>query len=234
MIRITAQQTYLGAVLSYSKFEMQTAELRFNQANRVSHLLNKWLMGRTGLTMKHKFNVWCMCVFTCLTHGLLYTGVTIESLTEIDIFIMKQLRRLYRSPVHIDRLTNSQFVQHYRIKDPLSQFFTSCCKTVRRLHLLILQLHANDVARNVDLDKLEAGLVIVQKVIQLRRQLSTTVSVLNQADAYTCTICDASFSRQSDLRGHQRRMHGIQSGRLYQEVYPLVNCVKLTSHPGAH
>ena len=61
LIQITAQQPYLGTVLSYSRFEAQTAEFRINQATRVSHLLNKWLMGRTGLTMKHKFNVCCMC-----------------------------------------------------------------------------------------------------------------------------------------------------------------------------
>ena len=240
LIRITSQQPYLGAVLSYSKFEVQTVDFRIKQATRVSHLLNRWLLGRTGLTTRHRLGVWYMCVFAYLTHGLHYTGITVESLMKVDILIIKQLRRLYRSPAHMDKLTNLQFLQKYHLKDPFSQLYMSCSKTVQRLHQQIPHLHANDIVRYTDITQLETGLLTIQRVIHLRRKLSAEISSLNRVAAFTCAICDASFSRQNDLKGHQTRLHGIQVGRIRTFCYashaptgvPIVHCVTPISQPG--
>ena len=76
------------------------------------------------------------------------------------------------------------------------------------------RLHANDIVRYTGISKLETGLLTIQRAIHLRRQLSTEISSLNRVAAFTCTICDASFSRQNDLKGDQTRYHGIQAGRI--------------------
>lgn len=98
----------------------------------------------------------------------------------------------------------------------------SCCKTVQRLQQQILTLQSDDIVRHTDLDRLQRGLKTIQQVLHRRRQLNhTDTSVFQREAPLSCTLCDASFWRLSDLRRHQTREHGIQAGRIRTFMFEL-------------
>ena len=70
-IKLARQQQYLGATLSYSKFERQTMMARPKAGEKTSQQLTRWLRATKGFNTSQKFRLWCQCVFACVRYGLI-------------------------------------------------------------------------------------------------------------------------------------------------------------------
>jgi len=81
LIRLVAQQTWLGIRLSFGAYATQTVKYRLHCAKNVLYLLTKWLRGKGGLSKQQKLELWQQCVYTNLLHGLPAVGLTTNQLT---------------------------------------------------------------------------------------------------------------------------------------------------------
>ena len=96
-IHIPIQDTmpYLGAVLSYHSFELQTAQHRIQQANSNFAQLRDVLRTNGALSRARKLDVYRMCVWTSLTYGIASLGATAASCRALQSAAAMHLRLHY-------------------------------------------------------------------------------------------------------------------------------------------
>ena len=210
-VRLVKQHCYLGVTLSYQNFELQTIQHRIRCATKLSYVLQKWLTGREGLTLKHRLQVWIQCVYTSVIHGLFQMGLTEQLLHVLDVFCMKQLRRIARNPVHLTHLSHSEFLAVYQLPDPLSLLKQRCQNTWQQIQQRQVTLPSLDVLHTIPCDHLLAGLSILENYIVKRRQQQIAVQ---PEKTFSCSLCPKVFLNQALLRVHITKYHANRSGQL--------------------
>ena len=211
LIRLVKQHSYLGVILSYTNFELQTATHRQRQANKLSFQLQKWLTGMEGLRLCQRVQVWMQCIFPCLIHGVLQTGLTTQALQKFDVFIMKQLRRIYRAPLHLTHLSHIDFLSKYRIKDPLAILLKRCRQTLQILPRRLAAQSPYDILHTVPYHLILTGLKTLEIFILTRRSTTGHTPV---EKTFQCTTCQKFFLTQEALRVHHTKAHTFSSGQL--------------------
>ena len=205
------QHSYLGVILSYNNFELQTAVHRLRQANKLSFQLQKWLTGFEGLRLSQRVQVWMQCIFPSLIHGVLQTGLTKLALQKFDVFIMKQLRRIYRAPLHLTHLSHIDFLDKYRIKDPLAILLKRCRQTLQTLPRRLAAQHPYDILHTVPYHLILTGIETLENFILTRRSTSGPLTI---DKPFQCNTCQKFFLTQETLRVHQTKAHAFRSGQL--------------------
>ncbi len=210
-VRLVKQHCYLGIILSYQNFELQTIQHRIRCATKLSFVLQKWLTCREGLSLKHRMQVWIQCVYTCVIHGLFQVGPTEQLLHALDVFCMKQLRRIARDPVHLTHLSHLQFLAAYHLPDPLSLLKKRCQNTRQQTQQRQATISRPDVLHTVPCDHLLAGLSILENYIAKRRHQQIAVQ---PEKTFLCSWCHKTFLNQALLRVHITKYHANRSGQL--------------------
>ena len=210
-VRLVKQHCYLGITLSYQNFELQTIQHRIRCATKLSYVLQRWLTGREGLSLKHRMQVWTQCVYTCVIHGLFQVGLTEQLLHALDVFCMKQLRRLARAPVHLTQLSHLQFLAAYHLPDPLSLLKTRCQNIWQQTQQRQVSISRLDVLHTVPSAHLLAGLNILENYIGKRRHQQFSAPL---EKTFSCSMCPKVFLNQALLRVHITKYHANRSGQL--------------------
>ena len=210
-IRLVKQHCYLGVILSYQNFEHQTIQHRIRCATKLSFVMQKWLTGREGLTLKHRLQVWLQCVYTSVIHGVFQIGLTEQLLQALDVFCMKQLRRIARNPVHLTHLSHSDFLAVYKLPDPLSLLQQRCQNTWQQIQQRQATLSSLDILHTVPCAHLLTGLSILETFIDKRRHQQLEA---HPEKTFSCTLCSKVFLNQALLRGHITKCHAHRSGQL--------------------
>ena len=210
-IRLVKQHSYLGVILSYNNFELQTAVHRLRQANKLSFQLQKWLTGFEGLRLSQRIQVWMQCIFPCMIHGILQTGLTKLALQKFDVFIMKQLRRIYRAPTHMTHLSHIDFLDKYQIRDPLAILLKRCRQTLQTLPRRLAAQHPYDILHTVPYHLILTGIETLENFILTRRSTSGPLTI---DKPFQCNTCQKFFLTQETLRVHQTKAHAFRSGQL--------------------
>ena len=86
--------TYLGVVLSFENFELQTMRHRLHQARQAVGRLSRILFKKRGLSAKHKIRVYLTCIRSTATYGVHVIGVTPKSLQLLSGLEARHLRCL--------------------------------------------------------------------------------------------------------------------------------------------
>ena len=86
--------TYLGVVLSFDNFELQTMRHRLHQARQAVGRLSRILFKKRGLSAKHKIRVYLTCIRSTATYGVHVIGVTPKSLQLLSGLEARHLRCL--------------------------------------------------------------------------------------------------------------------------------------------
>ena len=211
LIRLVKQHSYLGVILSYNNFELQTAVHRVRQANKLSFQLQKWLTGFEGLRLPQRIQVWMQCIFPSLIHGIFQIGLTNQILQKFDVFIMKQLRRIHRAPPHLTLLSHIAFLDKYKIKDPLAILLKRCRQTIQALPRKLAAQHPCDILHTVPYHLLLTGIETLENFILIRRSTSGSIFI---DKPFQCITCQKFFLTQEALRVHQTKAHAFRSGQL--------------------
>lgn len=113
-IRLVHSFPFLGACFSYGNFEHLTFQKRIRSSRLADHLLQPWLYGKHNFSRHTRLHLWRQCVFACGTYGIIDTGFQKAQLQALDILFMKQLRKLYCAPVHLDHMSHATFLEQDR------------------------------------------------------------------------------------------------------------------------
>ncbi|CAE7394286.1 unnamed protein product [Symbiodinium sp. KB8] len=103
--------TYLGAIVSYGAYEDQTAEHRVRAAQANVARLAKHLFTQHGMGLRVRLRLFLTCVRSSLLYGITPIGITSKSLSLLQRFEAKYIRKLARSPAHLT-LERTQDLYH--------------------------------------------------------------------------------------------------------------------------
>ena len=99
-IPLVATMQYLGTIVSYHGFELQTCQHRVQAVLGNKHRLARILQHRQ-LTLGQRTRLYIACIRSCLLYGQHAIGLTMPVLRKLDQFDSRVLRAIAKSPAHL-------------------------------------------------------------------------------------------------------------------------------------
>ena len=111
--------TYLGVIVSYHRFQDQSTHHRLATAEAQRIRLIKFLHGRRGISLRKRTLLWQSCVWSSASYGMAVVGFSQHGAAAFSARVMRQLRALAGSPVHITGESNSKLLCRLGLEHPL-------------------------------------------------------------------------------------------------------------------
>ena len=108
-------QKYLGVVMSYGAFELQTFLQSFT-LNK--HRLGTILHSSRALSIRQRVRLHLICIRPSLNYGLHAMGLATSIVRKVEVLEMQHLRAIAKSPVHITRESNACLLQRLKVSPP--------------------------------------------------------------------------------------------------------------------
>ena len=210
-IQMKSCHTYLGTQITFRNYHKKTLECRLSAAKKATSILHSWLFSTKGLSMRCRVQLWYQTVFSCLISGLLATGFSMTTLVQFDAFCVLQLRRLLRKPVHLDHISNTDFIVQNNLKDPLTALLTQAKKMLHRETQRAQQTADDDILYSWTPHFLQTNIDMIEKCRDARRQNDRPPGTPFNIQ---CSYCQKTFSTIKVLRQHITKIHGERTGQL--------------------
>ncbi|CAE6942520.1 unnamed protein product [Symbiodinium sp. CCMP2592] len=209
-VRIVPHHVYLGAVISYNRFEHETLQHRMRLAKGVYSRLGSILRHRS-VPLKLRLQLWQGCVWPTLLHALDSSGLPGKDLQAMQTLLLKQVRSIARSHSMLTRETNRAIIDRLRLPDP-----------VRRLQQALTRREQQDSAlgeairpgreqlqwRSMVRGHLFDSMCVWQARPEDQNLQSRLVPVqLVLHEQYECEVCGQCFSTQASHRRHMYLNH---------------------------
>ncbi|CAE7332912.1 unnamed protein product, partial [Symbiodinium microadriaticum] len=210
-VKIVKQHLYLGAQISFQKYEQATAKHRMGLAKGAYTRLAPVLKCRT-VPLKLRLHLWQGTILPTLLHGLDCLGLLPTEAAQMMTVFYQQARAIAKSFSMYTHETNMQFAQRLKLASPL-----------RRL------LKAIDIRAKTDSDlspSLRAGDVQLQWRHFVRGQLSEAQDALGTSagpkpqqscsllkvqdiipEVFTCSECGISYGTQAEALSNMNEDH---------------------------
>ena len=192
---------YLGAVLSYGNYELQTYKTRAAQATKRFQELRRVLRTNGALSQRHRLRLYKAVVWPILVYSLTSVGVTIEVLKGVCSLVSGQLRKVLR--IYEEGVTNQVVLQRAAL-DPLQYFLKQA------------QLKSDAIRRDGSRDEAlkVQELSRSTQIVQALQDLETTPHYTSLARvprgevvAVDCPVCGVTFTSQASLHMHMQHRH---------------------------
>ncbi|CAE7728748.1 unnamed protein product [Symbiodinium sp. CCMP2592] len=105
---------YLGAIVSYQQFELQTLRHRISKANARRWALASFLHSRR-ISVKLKLRIWQSSVLSSLLYGLSTCGLTGGQVEDVQRVIMKHVRAIISNQAHLTGDKHEVIIRRYHI-----------------------------------------------------------------------------------------------------------------------
>ena len=129
---LTEKLEYLGAVLAWKNSGDVLLSNRINKAHGAYALLRPWW--RTpALSQACKLKLYKTMVLPVLMYGVGSSGVSPKGELRLKKVVVKQLRAIFRCPVHLTRESDSALFRRLRILPPAISLQIACCRLARQL-----------------------------------------------------------------------------------------------------
>ena len=132
-VPVATQFAYLGTILSYRNFELETARHRLGVATGHRDRLRKVLHARRVLSVGHRVRLWRIMVQTSQLYALEAVGITPEVAKLLHVQTMRHLRAIIGSARHIDGDSDQLFMLKHGLPDCVELVKARCDIFCRRL-----------------------------------------------------------------------------------------------------
>ena len=112
---LVRQAEYLGLIVSYGSFELQSLRHRVGKANNRRWALAAILHSRK-IGIGHKLQIWRSCVLSTLTYGLHCCGLTGDHTLEAQRTMMRHARAIVSNQAHLTGDTHEYIMHKYNIQ----------------------------------------------------------------------------------------------------------------------
>ena len=195
---IVQKITYLGIILSFSKFERDSVLHRVAQADGQRFRLQKILNGRHALSLHRRLSVWRTCVSTSLLHGLSVIGIQANELRLIRACFARHVRAIAACPVHLTHESTGDLFARLNVPEP---------------HLLLQ--HAQDtISQHV-----QYGIDPIMTAPSLQHLLQTIQADLAKAVAYWAQQATQAQASEVDPVPIEPLRYSTEGGQLDQRVH---------------
>ena len=193
---------YLGIILSYNAFEMQTAQHRSAKAAANFGMLTNVLRVNGALSTSVRVRIYRACVWSSASYGLVAVGFTAGSLQHIISATSKQFRKVLR--MHEKGTTNRSIqsaadldVAAILVEQAKGQLQAVSSRGNAEGH----ERSANEYARAVGI------LHQLETFIEQASQGSLRAVVSDQAPKVMCPVCGLEFYGDYGLQMHIKAKH---------------------------
>ena len=154
---IVRTQKYLGVMVSYRHMQSSTLSFRIRQSWATFNKLRKWWQP-TSLPLMRRMELWKVIVWPTLCYGIAEVGLSKVCEGRLHSTVMKQLRVIACSPLHVTRETNEALLKRVGWTYPVDA--------------ILLQAAQQLWQRFTRLDHLTAGDILVHDWQQVRSMLA--------------------------------------------------------------
>ena len=202
-IPLVKEHRYLGVCIGYHRFEDATADWRVTQARanyqRVRHILNS----RRHLSLNRRVSAWRAIVWPSLKYGVAATGLTKRGLCRMKGVMMRQIRAMANSPVHLTGESNDKLLRRLHLDDVLTCLLREQEQTVTRNSTLAQTLlHTDMRVHPTVLEQDDWSLSLLQGLAR------ATVPDGSEEALSACPDCGRVFFSQHAMHQHSATMHG--------------------------
>ena len=199
LIPLADRTVYLGVVISYSNFEMQTVQHRIQVSSMHRQRLIKILHSSRTIDFQHRLRLYCACARSSTAYGVHAVGFTSKSLNRLQQYEIRHFRASARSPVHLTREPNDVFLR----RQPIQEYFRKLLQgRIKKCQNESIQQHFAKVLN-----------FLTQEVSQDTEMgdRSEVLFPIAQNAGVSCPTCGTHFLDQSSMRKHHAKKHKISS-----------------------
>ena len=194
---------YLGTILSYGHFELQTLQFRIGEAKQEIHAVRKFVYNRRVASTKARLRIWQSTVMSTLLSGLPDVGLSKESAAALRSWHAYKTRSVLNQPAHISRVTTTELFAFHSIADPVSLVRARIANRLRKIERRAAC--APDITTRPEV------------LEELRRKLKEIDSLpapdVHMPESQTCPDCSQCFHTAHGLHTHRARQHPQQITR---------------------
>ena len=128
---LTDEIEYLGVSLSWKNGPDSVLQLRVMRGRRAFAMLHQWW--RMPLSLALKVRLFHTMILPVYLYGLSAVGLSPKGILTLRKDIMRCLRRIARSPVHITRESDLHLLDRLHAQNPVLRVQVSCCQLLRRM-----------------------------------------------------------------------------------------------------
>ena len=154
---------YLGTVMSYHAFELQTWHHRRRAAWSAFARLAQWFRHRQ-FRLQHRLYLWRTCINTILTYGLFATSFTLQTLQAYQLTVYQMLRKIIGDHAYVTGHSHQQVLLTYDHAQPMEILFQLAQSLWHRLQQRQQWLAPDDFLRYVDWSHLQDTLHLIQTI----------------------------------------------------------------------
>ncbi|CAE7797071.1 unnamed protein product [Symbiodinium sp. CCMP2592] len=186
---------YLGIVVSYTRFEMQTLAHRIQAAMHNRQRLLKLLHSKR-IAVKSRVRLYAACIRSTLFYGLHAVGLPEDVLRRVDAFDSRSLRAISNSPAHLTHETTIHLRKRLGIQSPRDYFLGLLQRRVQR---------SGDPASR---ERFQAILLMLEQTDLPSAAVSEEVPLM-ESGGVACRVCGQIFINSRIMRSHKARKHKL-------------------------
>ena len=196
--------TYLGVIVSYKQYELQTLLHRIQAASANRARLNKLLHSRQIAT-KRRVSLYLSCIRSTLLFGLYAVGVTDSVLRRLEAADARHVRSVARSPVHLTHESNESLRRRLGISGPARDLIRLVDRRAKV---------CSDPGFTAALAEL--GTWLMGRVTHLESATGTdaTLQPCLPTQGIACPECGLYFDCTRTMHSHLARKHGCPAVKL--------------------
>ena len=205
---------YLGAVMSYGKFEDQTLMHRVQLSHIAFQRLRKWLTGRRGLHQQQRLSLFRSCVYPIMTYGILPIGLTQLGVKQLQKHMYSMLRQVLHNHAYITGHSHEQALRLNHVDPPIAWLLHTLEGLQLSLHHRLATACSFDIIGRLDwshLDDLHAMLTW-----NLHAGPTTAILPAEQdvpLPLHTCSQCQYTTTDVAQFRRHCTMAHDLPMSR---------------------
>ena len=202
-IPVKQKSIYLGVMISYGNFELQTMQLRLKAGVAQFKRLQKWLCGRGSISLRLKLRIFQQCVLSCITYGILYIGVTPQGLRLFRQQTMMLYRKLIGDMAHVTHHSHEYIFAHYPITRPEEQLRSLVIQAKESMHNALRHVSAQDIIHSNDWTPLELTRITLET-----SDFTAQVNIPEGPDPmFQCSKCQFQTHSTQALQRHLTMEH---------------------------
>eukprot|EP00438_Fugacium_kawagutii_P003560 Skav202746 [mRNA] locus=scaffold1326:432347:438898:- [translate_table: standard] len=217
-IPIVQSFTYLGTVLSYGGFELQTTKHRLQSAWQAFHRLRRWLLCRK-LKFLTRHRIWQSSVLSILLYGLWPIGVTEKCATILIQAIFTMYRRMLHNHAYHTGDSHMNILTRHQLEHPCALLCRAIVTFKDRIEARDHSLANDDVVKTLSWHHLHSNIAL----LSFLGQDPPTALVLPLPDdsgvmhpTFACPHCTVTCHSIANLRRHMTHVHGVQVHRTFR------------------
>ncbi|OLP75311.1 LINE-1 reverse transcriptase-like [Symbiodinium microadriaticum] len=190
---LKAKHVYLGAIISFDRFEEYTADHRCQAGIATYQRLRKHLHSKRAWPLHKRIRLWKAYVLPTVFYALTASGLTSNGAARLRIELVRQLRAIAGRPRHITLESDTQFLDSIGMEPPLQILVQRQKRVLEKTYSLQGCLSAHDVRLDPALLEHETN------ILQHFQELAQPTNATGAGADLPCPDCGQCFPTEASL-----------------------------------